>query len=222
MADRAGFPACYWYIVAVGLRATVGRIRQTPGHGGAIRSYGVLRRTFSGILGWWSAALYAWLLTRALRWAHWRRLADADQLNVFLGAAVCVLLLWTLRTEIQPGFHWHLSTMVTLTLMFGWSLAVVAGSLALLGATLFGLNDWSGLAPTALVFIMLPAALTQVLLGLARAYLPKHYFVYVFVNAFFAGGLVTVLVALTASGLLLAAGAFPLQRLIDNYLLFLP
>ena len=171
---------------------------------------------------WCSVALYGWFMTRALRWANWRRLADADQFNVFLGAVVCVLLLWTLRTEIQPGFSWHLSTMVTLTLMFGWSLAVIAGSIALLAATLFGLNDWSGLAPTALVFIMLPAALTQVLLGLARAYLPKHYFVYVFVNAFFAGGVVTVLVALTASGLLLAAGAFALPRLIDNYLLFLP
>ena len=89
-----------------------------------------------------AAALYAWLLSRALRWANWRRLADSDQLNVFLGAIVCVLLLWTLRTEVQPGFSWHLSAMVTLTLMFGWSLAIVAGSLALLGTTLVGLSDW--------------------------------------------------------------------------------
>ena len=74
------------------------------------------------------------------------------------------------------------------------------------GATLVGLERLGPASrATALVFIMLPGALTQVLLGLARAYLPKHYFVYVFVNAFFAGGLVTVLVALTASGLLLAA-----------------
>jgi len=171
---------------------------------------------------WGSAALYAWALSRALRWAPWRRLADPGQLNVFLGAAVCVLVLWTLRTDIQPGFAWHLSGMVTLTLMFGWSLAVVAASLSLLGVTLVGLTDWAGFLPSAVVFIVLPATLTQLLLGLARAYLPKHYFVYVFVNAFFAGGLISILVALITTGLLLAAEAYTLQQLSDTYLLFLP
>ena len=171
---------------------------------------------------WLFGLAYAWLLSRALRWADWSRLRDSGQLNVFLGAVVGLLLLWTLRTEVQPGFTWHLSGMVTLTLMFGWSLAITAGSLALAGTTLFGLNDWQGFIPSALVFIVLPVSLTQVILGLARAYLPKHYFVYVFVNAFFAGGLVSVLVAMVATGLLLLSGAFTLQQLSDSYLLFLP
>jgi uncharacterized membrane protein len=171
---------------------------------------------------WLFAVVYAWLLITALRWANWRRLAYPDQLHVFLGAVVCLALLWTLRTEIQPGLVWHLSAMVTVTLMFGWSLAVIAGSLALAVITLFGLNDWGGFLPTALVFIVLPAALTQVVLGLVRAWLPKHYFVYVFINAFFAAGLIAVLVALSATGLLLAADAYTLQRLADSYLLFLP
>jgi len=117
---------------------------------------------------WFFAAAYGLALYKALRWANWQRLTHADQLNVFLGAVVALLLLWSLRTEVQPGFIWHLSGMVTLTLMFGWSLAVIAGSLALLGTTLFGLNDWPGFLPSALVFIVLPATLTQILLGLAR------------------------------------------------------
>ncbi len=171
---------------------------------------------------WLLAALYAWLLIRALRWADWKRLADRDQLNVFLGSVVCLLMLWTLRTEVQPGLSWHLSGMVALTLMFGWSVAIIAGSLALFAITLVGLNDWAGLMPSALVFIVLPASLTQIVLGLARAYLPKHYFIYVFINAFFAGGLVSVLSALVASGLLLAVGAYTLQKLNDTYLLFMP
>ena len=171
---------------------------------------------------WSFAALYAWLLSRALRWADWKRLADNVQLNVFLGAVVCLLLMWTLRTEVQPGFVWHLSGMVTLTLMFGWSLAVIAGSLALFATTIVGLNDWAGLVPSALVFIVLPAGLNQLILGLARAYLPKHYFVYVFINAFLAGGLVSVITAFVATGLLLSAEAYSMQTLSDTYLLFLP
>ena len=171
---------------------------------------------------WCFGALYVWVLSRALRWADWSRLRDRDQLNVFLGSVVCLLMLWTLRTEVQPGFSWHLSGMVALTLMFGWSLAIVVGSLALLGTTIVGLNDWSGLMPSALVFIVLPSTLTQVILGLARAYLPRHYFIYVFINAFLAGGLVAILVAFAATGLMLAADAYSLQRLTDSYLLFLP
>lgn len=171
---------------------------------------------------WVSLALYLWLMSRALRWANWRRLADSNQLHVFLGAVVSLLMLWTLRTDVQPGFAWHLSAMVTVTLMYGWSLALFVGSLALFGTTLFGLNDWSGFPLSALVFIVLPATLTQAILGLARAYLPKHYFVYVFVNAFFAGGFVALLTAMAATGTLLLADAFTLQKLTDSYLLFLP
>jgi uncharacterized membrane protein len=171
---------------------------------------------------WSFAALYAWLLSRALRWADWKRLADNVQLNVFLGAVVCVSLMWTLRTEVQPGFAWHLSGMVALTLMFGWSLAIIAGSLALFAATIVGLNDWAGLVPSALVFIVLPAGLTQLILGLARAYLPKHYFIYVFINAFLAGGVVSLITAFVATGLLLLADAYSMQKLSDSYLLFLP
>lgn len=171
---------------------------------------------------WFFAVAYAAVLYLCLRWANWRRLAYPDQLNVFLGSVVVLLLLWTMRTEVQPGFAWHLSGLVTVTLMFGWSLAIVAGSLALFGTTLVGLNDWAGFVPSAIVFIVLPATLTQILLALTRAYLPKHYVVYVFINAFFAGGIIAIVLAFSATGLLLVAGAFSLERLSDTYLLFLP
>ena len=164
--------------------------------------------------------LPAWWL--ALRWANWRRLAQREQLHVFLGASVFLMLLWTLRTEIQPGFSWHLSGMVSLTLMFGWSLALIGGSLTLVGITLAGLNDWGGYLPSVLIEVLMPATLTQVVLGLVRAYLPKHYFIYVFINAFLAAGLISLLMALATTGLLLAVGAYSLQRLQDTYLLFLP
>lgn len=173
----------------------------------------------------WLVGLYGLLalaLWKALRWAAWGRLSEAQQLHVFLGSSVALMLLWALRTQIEPGFSWHLSGMVALTLMFGWSLAVIGGCLVLFGITLAGLNDWAGFGPSAAVQVLLPASLTQVALGLARAYLPRHYFVYVFVNAFLTGGVVAIASALATAGLLLAVGAFTLERLQQNYLLFLP
>jgi uncharacterized membrane protein len=173
----------------------------------------------------WLVALGGLLLPGlwlALRWADWRRLADREQLHVFFGACVFLMLLWSLRTEIQPGLSWHLSGMVALTLMFGWSLALLGGCLSLLGITLAGLNDWGGYVPSAVVEVLLPTTLTQVVLGLVRAYLPKHYFIYVFINAFLAAGLVAVVSALATTALLLVVGAYPLERLRETYLLFLP
>jgi uncharacterized membrane protein len=163
-----------------------------------------------------------YLVWKALRWADWRRLADRQQLHVFLGAIVAMMLLWSLRTEIQPGFSWHLSGMVSLTLMFGWSLALIGGMLSLTGVTLAGLGDWAGYVPSAWVLIALPTFLTQAVLGLARAYLPKHYFIYVFVNAFFAAGLIAVASALATTLLLLAVDAYTWKTLQETYLLFLP
>lgn len=167
-------------------------------------------------------AVYVFALVKALRWAPWRRLGQRMQLHVFLGTCVALMLLWSLRTEIQPGFTWHLSGLVSLTLMFGWSLALLGGSLALFGITLAGLNDWPGYLPSAVLHILLPASLTQVILAVARAYLPKHYFVYVFINAFLAGGLIAILVALATTGVLLLTGAYELPKLRETYLLFLP
>jgi uncharacterized membrane protein len=168
------------------------------------------------------AALYAFALIKALRWADWGRLAQQAQLHVFLGACVALMLLWTLRTEIQPGFSWHLSGLVSLTLMFGWSLAVIGASLVLGGITLAGLNDWAGFLPSVVLHALLPISLTQVVLALVRAYLPKHFFVYVFINAFLAAGLIAVLTAFATTATLLATEAYPLSKLRETYLLFLP
>lgn len=167
------------------------------------------------------AGIYAYALWQAIRRADWERLRDSAQLHVFLGGVVCLLVLWTLRTAVLPGFTWHLSAMLSMTLIFGWSLAVLGASLALLGLTLAGLNDWSGLLPTAVMQVLLPASLAWFVLVLVRSYLPKHFFVYIFVTAFLGGGVVAVFTAVGTVAVLYLAG-YPYARLSESYLLFLP
>jgi len=158
----------------------------------------------------------------ALRWADWTRLRDERQQHVWLGVIVFLFFLWNMRVEIQPGFFWHLSGMVIATLMLRWSLAVLAGTIALLAVTLSGLNDWSGLTPSLFFAVVLPATLTQVILGITRAYAPKHFFVYVLVNAFLAGGLIFLFVSLLVVGGLLLLEVFPWHELKQNFLHLVP
>lgn len=158
----------------------------------------------------------------AVRWANWRRLREQVLWNVYFGSIVGLLVLWSLRTGVQDGLVWHLSGMVFLTLMWGWSLALIGGLLALTGLTLAGVNDWAGLPPSLFLEVLLPATLTQVVLGLVRAYVPKHFFVFVFINAFFCAALVAVLQTLTAVLLLDLAGVYDWAALRDKVLVLIP
>lgn len=142
----------------------------------------------------------------ALRWADFARLQGDGVSGAYFGSIVVLLMVWALRADIQPGVVWHLAGMVFMTLAWGWSLALLGGVLAQAGLVLAGIHDWVSMIPTLWVLVVLPAAITQAVLGLVRAYLPKHFFVYVFVDAFFCGALVSALAAFLSAGLLVAAG----------------
>jgi uncharacterized membrane protein len=48
-----------------------------------------------------------------------------EQLNVCLGAVVALLVLWHMDVQVQSGLSFHLLGVTAITLMFGWSLAVI-------------------------------------------------------------------------------------------------
>jgi uncharacterized membrane protein len=177
---------------------------------------------FTPVALWFTAVIYALALVAALRMAPWRKFRDSEQLHVFLGATVVLLLLWHVEAKVQPGLSFHLLGVTAITLMFGWSLAVIAASLALIGVTLNGDNAWSGFALNALICGVVPITLTQILLILIRWYLPKHFFVYVLVNGFLTAGFVGVVTGYLAAGLLVASGAYTFAELDQTVLPFFP
>jgi uncharacterized membrane protein len=177
---------------------------------------------FSPVLLGLAAILFGLALILALRLAPWRKFRDPEQVHVFLGATLALLILWHMETQVQPGLSFHLLGLTAITLMFGWSLAVISASLALLGVTLNGGGDWQGFALNALVSGVVPITLTQVLLILIRWYLPKHFFVYVLVNGFLTAGLVGVITGYLAAWLLIGSGAYTFAQLDQTVLPFFP
>lgn len=158
----------------------------------------------------------------AIRYAPWRKLLAGGNSNVFFGALVSLLLLWVMHTEMEEGLVFHLSAMTALTLMFGWSMAIIGGALVSLGIVVFGYGDWGGLGPSLIVEVILPASLTWLSLLLVRFLLPKNFFIYIFINAFFTGGAVAVLSALATALILLTATAYTWQTLNHSYLPYFP
>ena len=177
---------------------------------------------FSPLLNWLAGILYGISLVAALRMAPWPRLRNAEQLHVFLGTTVALLLLWHMEAEVLSGLSYHLLGLTAVTLMFGWSLAVIASSLALAGVCVNSGAGWDGFVANAMVAVLVPITLTQILLILIRWYLPKQFFVYVLVNGFLTAGLVGLVCGYLATWMLVLSGTYSMEELGQTLLPFFP
>ncbi len=167
---------------------------------------------------WGGWTLYLPVVVLALWRAPWARLRDNVTAHLFLGSCVGVLLLWVLKAGIAPGLNVHLLGATWLTLMFGWSLALLGMSLVLLGATVAGASGAGAFALNALVLAVLPVLTAHGLHRLVERTLPHQVFVYLFASGFFNAAATIATSALAASALLLMSGAYTWQQLADNYL----
>jgi uncharacterized membrane protein len=170
----------------------------------------------------WAWVIYALSLLLALRLAVWRRLLVREQFHVFLGSSVVLLLLWHIRVSVDPAWSFHLLGVTAVTLMFGWALAVVIGALAEMALVLNGVLEWRGFPLNALLMVVAPVTLTQVILVLVRSLLPKNFFIYVLVNAFLTAGLAALTSGFLASLVLLAGDVYGWAHLRETLFPFFP
>jgi uncharacterized membrane protein len=170
--------------------------------------------------GWYWAAWVVWmpLFARSVFRAPWGRLRDSDQLNVWLGMIVLLTLIWSLKAGVKPGLAFHLLGATVFTLSFGPHLAFVGLSLVVAGITL---NGAAGPFAYALNALLLAAASVGMSQGFYRFFsrlLPKHFFVYIFINGFLGAALTIIGVGFSATLLLALAGAYEWDYLISEYL----
>jgi uncharacterized membrane protein len=177
---------------------------------------------FSETMLFWLAALFVLVMLTALRLAAWKRLTVQNQLHVFLGAVVALIVLWHMRGQVQPGLSFHLLGVTVITLMFGWSFAIMIASLALFAVVLNADSGWQGYVVSFLTVVLVPISLTQVLLVLIRSYLPKQFFVYVLGNGFFTAWLVGYISGYLAMQLLVFSGAYTMMELQVTIMPFFP
>lgn len=166
---------------------------------------------------WFAALVYAVLLMAALLTAPWSKLTDNEGSNVYFGAIACTALIWILRAGIEPGYNYHLLGMTALCLMFEWQFALLAASLVLAITTWQGPAAWEAFALNALVMGAVPVLSTRTLLYASQRWLPHNFFIYIFLNTFFAGALAMLLCGLAAAVILALAGSAD-----DSYLQVIP
>ncbi len=169
---------------------------------------------------WAGHALFFLTLALALGTAPWRQAYRSELLNVLPGMCVGLLMVWVIKAGVAPGLNFHLLGATLLTLRFGWQLAMVGMSAVLIGVTLNGMSGWHAFSVNALLMGALPVIVSQLVLVYGRRLLPRHFFIYVFVNAFFGGALAMACTGVASTALLLAGHAYSWNQLADQYLPF--
>ena len=172
------------------------------------------------IAGW---LVYSVVILWAVRTAPWHKVkGDRSAQHVWFGAALVVVLLWSLSASIGGGFSFHFLLMTTITLMFGPQFALMTMTLGLLGVTLNTEAGWGVFGLNALLMGWIPIMLTWWIYKLAYRHLDRNFFVYVFLNGFLAAGLGALLAMLSAAGVMYLAGAYTYEELSYNFLIFIP
>ncbi|MFR9718100.1 energy-coupling factor ABC transporter permease [Aeromonas diversa] len=163
------------------------------------------------------------LLAMAQQRTLWRQLlATPLYQRLLLGASLTLIPLWLLRAGLHQGLSIHFLGLTALTLLLGWRLALLAGTLTLLALTGFGVDSPTQLGSELLLGVMVPVLVSQALFLASWVWLPRHLFVYLFVAAFL-GGAVTISVKVVGTALWAGwSGAYPWHTIEDNYLSIWP
>ncbi|MDR0529511.1 MAG: energy-coupling factor ABC transporter permease [Zoogloeaceae bacterium] len=163
-----------------------------------------------------------WLpvLTFTVRYAPWARLLEPEgrRLNLWLGVIVSLLFFWRLAAGVKPGLDLHLTGVMLFFLLFGARLAFLGLNLLLLGLFLSGGMAWQSLAPNAIVTAGLGVLLAVLIRKAVERWLPRHFFIFIFLQCFFGAAAVVMGVGLAATLLYAAADAYSLAYLLEFYL----
>lgn len=169
-------------------------------------------------LGWlWAGHLLFFpLLIYAMWHASWRHFLDPNDTNIFFFSCLALFLLWQLGGGITAGMEFHLLLVTTITLMFGWQFATIAISIIQLCLTLTGYSDWFAYSLNALCNGIVPIGITYALYWLALVWLPRHFFIYIYVCAFLGGALSMLASRLIGMWILLSSQTYALTDLGDE------
>jgi len=158
--------------------------------------------------------VFAWVA----RSAPWRKLLQPTQSHLLLGFAVALSLLWSVKAGVKPGLNLHLLGAMAATLALGPQFALVALGLALAAVTANGALDWQAWPINYLFMAVVPILCAHGLQQIVERRLPAHFFVFIFIVAFFGAGVTVVAEGLLASLAMIAAGAYSAEFLLSEYL----
>ena len=173
------------------------------------------------ILWLWAANFVIILLIMwAIKNTSWEHLKNPQDAHIFFAATLILWLMWRMSVGILAGLEFHLLLVTTLTLMFGRAMAIWGVLIAQILLTFEGKADVLSFGLNVICNGILPIWLTWLSYHLINRYLPKHFFIYIFVGAFLTGAITMLISRLTGMSVLLLAEVYP--KIPNDYIGLLP
>ena len=167
--------------------------------------------------------LFVLILLQALRCVDWQAFRKDNALqHSFFGAAVALGFLWQLRAGLSPGLSIHIFGITVVTLMLGWSLAVLSGLLALVITVITGREPVLMFAANALVTVMVPALVSHGIMVWERRRDFSNFFAYIFFCGFFGAGISVAAAGTVMCLMLWSSGTYEFGELVHEYVRYLP
>jgi uncharacterized membrane protein len=167
---------------------------------------------------WTAHVVMAGVALWIVRTAPWPRLKDNTQSHVWLGTCVSLMVLWSIHAGVLRGLDFHLLGATAFTLMFGPQLAMLGLSLVVATRVVAGQLPFEAFSVNALLLAVLPVAVSHAILRIVERVLPRNFFIYIFVTAFFGAALAMAVSGATALGLITAFGAPSLASMAEQFL----
>lgn len=163
-----------------------------------------------------SVAVLGWIW----RTAPWARLKDSSQLNLLLGFAVGLTLVWSLKAGVKPGLNLHMLGAMAAALTFGPQLGMLVLGLALTGICLNGAVEWSAWPINFVLMAVVPVFVATRIHALIERFLPAHFFIFIFVTGFLGAAITVIAQGAVACLTMVLAGAYTADFLLSEYLPF--
>lgn len=142
--------------------------------------------------------------------------------SVFAATMGGLALLWSIDVELLAGLSLHFLMLTSASLILGFRLACLTGLLALLILASMDQLIWERL-PTLWSFLIVPVcAMSYASLLITRHYLPRHLFVYIFVNGFLSSAISLALGYLVLALWFWQVGSYSGAELYQHQLKVLP
>jgi len=147
---------------------------------------------------------------------------DKKTQHLVLGASVSIFALWLFRVGIFEGLDVHFLWLTALTLLLGMRWALISGFMALFASTIAGYDSWQMFGVNGVLGVAAPIICSYLIYSFSFHKLPKHFFIYVFISAFFCGAIIIALKMTLLGGYYVLDGYYDWHTVYENYVRLIP
>ncbi|CAM2741249.1 energy-coupling factor ABC transporter permease [Vibrio mytili] len=153
----------------------------------------------------------------------WPKLEKEKSFQHLVFATLFVLtILWSTQAGVKDGLQIHFLALTTLTMMYGWRMALLLSIPAMIMSQWLHGNSLTFIPSILMLSALLPILTSYLIFLLSFHYLPRNIFVFIFVAGFFNGALTGSLHLLFNSLYHLYSGHYDWETIHHNYFVFVP